>query len=185
MQLALPVPKTGTPTTPPMTCWSGLPSLPPKVPVPTAPPPPRVPTASLPPRTPYAQVPLRMKIPIIPPCPTQLDRSPQILTVMPPSNQTCNLVIAASGQSDPQHADILPYHFENTVMNPTTGTEARICNLLARRVDGQDVPPDAKQPAENSDDSCKVGKTSKEPTHCLSSIDSTYPPTKLLPISTW
>ena len=59
---------------------------------------------------------------------------------MPPSNQTCNLVIAPSGQYDPHHADLLPYHFSNTVMNPITGTEARIRDLLAGRVNGQDGP---------------------------------------------
>ena len=81
-----------------------------------------------------------MKIPGIPPRPTQLSPAPRIPTVMPPSNQTCNLFIAPSGQSDPHHADLLPYHFTNTVMNPTTGTEARIRDLLAGRVDGQDGP---------------------------------------------
>ena len=53
MQLALPVPKPVTPTIPPMTRWSGIPDLPPRVPVPTAPPPPMLPTASPPPMMPY------------------------------------------------------------------------------------------------------------------------------------
>ena len=81
-----------------------------------------------------------MKIPSIPLWPTQLTSAPRILTVMPPSNQTCNLVITPSNHHDPHHADLLPNHFANTVMNPTTGTEARIRDLLARRVNGQDGP---------------------------------------------
>ena len=64
----------------------------------------------------------------------------RIPTVTPPSNQTCNLAISPSGQTDPYHAELLPYHFTNKFINPTTGTEARIRDLLAGRVDGQYVP---------------------------------------------
>ena len=140
MRLALPVPNPVTPTIPPMTHWSGLPDLPLRVPEPIALPPLGVTTASPPPKMPYAPAPLRMKIPSIPPWPTQLAPAPHIPTVMPPSNQTCNLFIAPSGQSDPHPAYLLTYHFANTVMNPATGTEARIHDLLAGRVDVQDGP---------------------------------------------
>ena len=81
-----------------------------------------------------------MKIPSIPPWPTQLITAPRIPTAIPPSNQTCNLIIAQSDQSNPHHADLLPHHFTNTVINPTTGTEASIRDLLAGRGDGQDDP---------------------------------------------
>ena len=138
MQLALPITKPVHPTTPPTTRWSGHPALPPRVPVQTAPPPPRVSTASLPPKMPPVPAPPRIKIPSIPPWPTQLTSAPRTPTVMPPSNQTCNLVITLSNHHDSHHTDLLPHHFANTVMNPTTGTEARICDLLAGRVDGQD-----------------------------------------------
>ena len=59
---------------------------------------------------------------------------------MPPYNQTCNLVITLLGQYYPHHADLLPCHFSNTVMNPTTGTESRIRDLLAGSIYGQDGP---------------------------------------------
>ena len=140
MHLALPVHKPVTPTTQPMTRWSDFPAQPTRVPESTAPPPPRVPTSSPPPRTPYVPAPPRMKIPSIPQWPTQLSPSLRKPTVMPPSNKTCNLVIAPLGQLDPHHADLLPYHFANTFMNPTTGTEVRICDILAGRIDGQDGP---------------------------------------------
>ena len=70
----------------------------------------------------------------------QLTPAPRIPTVITPSNQTCKLVITLSGQSEPNHADILPHHFAKTIINPTTGTEARIRDLLSGHVDGQDGP---------------------------------------------
>ena len=65
VHLALPVPTPVTPTTPPMTRWSGYPTPPPRVPEPNAPPPSRVSTSSPYPRTPYAPAPPIMKIPSI------------------------------------------------------------------------------------------------------------------------
>ena len=38
------------------------------------------------------------------------------------------------------YADLLPHQFANTVMKPTTVMEARISDLLAGRVEGQDGP---------------------------------------------
>ena len=81
-----------------------------------------------------------MKIPSIPPWPTQLTSALRIPTVMPPSNQICNLVITPSNYHDPHHSDLLPHHLANTVMNPTIVTEARSRDLLAGHVDGQDGP---------------------------------------------
>ena len=66
--------------------------------------------------------------------------NPHIPTVTPPPSQTCNLTIAPSGNKDPYYAELLPHKFANTVMDPTTGMEARISDLLAGRVEGQDRP---------------------------------------------
>ena len=80
--------------------------------------------------------------PTLPPWPRPTQRTPpqHIPTVTPPPSQTCNLTIAPSGNTDPYYADLLPHQYANTVMNPTTGMEARKSDLLAGRVEGQDWP---------------------------------------------
>ena len=134
MQLALPV-------QPAMTQRSGLPA-PPQPRVHTAPPLLRVPTAPPPPRVQLSLPPPRLRIPTLPPWPRPIQRTPplHIPTVTPPPSQTCNLTIAPSRNTDPYYADLLPHQFANTVMNRTTGMEARISDLFARRVEGQDGP---------------------------------------------
>ena len=175
MQLSLPV-QPSIPNIPAMTQWSRLPAPPlPRVPtapplqrVPTAPPPPKVLFAPPPPRVQLAPQPPRVRIPTFPPWPrpTQHTPPPHIPTVNPPSIQTCNLTISPSGNTDPYYADLLPHHFANTVMNLTTGMEARISDLLAGRVEGQDGPTWSEATCQEFGNLMQGSWTSRERTLC-------------------
>ena len=127
MHLALPV-------KPPTTQQSGLLATP-QPRVHTAHPIPRVPTAPPPPRVQLDPPPLRVQIPTFPPWPRTTPHTPppHIPTVTPLSIQTCNLTISPSGNTDLYYTDLLPHHCATPVMNPTTGMEAWISDLLAGR----------------------------------------------------